>query len=134
VKVLSGQYRDTRGPIDDPHTDVQYLDVRLDAGSDFAHTIDSGLQAFVYVFEGSATLEGTSLPQHTFAVLGDGDGLRITAGDKGARFIVVAGKPIGEPIEQYGPFVMNSQAEIHRAMADFQAGRLVQQKAAVGGS
>lgn len=133
VKVLSGEYRDIRGPIEDPHTSVQYLDVTLDAGAAFTHPLVSGLQAFVYVFEGAATLEGTPLPQHAFAVLGDGDALRITAGDKGARFILVAGQSIGEPIEQYGPFVMSTQAEIHQAMADYQAGRLVQHKAAVAG-
>lgn len=133
VKVLSGAYRDIRGPIEDPHTDVQYLDVTLDAGTVFSHPVDTGLQAFVYVFEGSATLEGTPLPRHTFAVLADGDTIRIAAGDEGARFILVAGKPIGESIEQYGPFVMNTQAELHQAMADYQAGKLVQHKAAVGG-
>jgi redox-sensitive bicupin YhaK (pirin superfamily) len=133
VKVLSGEYGDVRGPIEDPHTDVQYLDVRLDAGTTFVHPVDAGLQAFVYVFEGTATLEGTPLPQHTFAVLGDGETLRMTSGDQGARFILVAGRPLGEPIEQYGPFVMNTQAEIHQAMADYQAGNLVQQKAAFAG-
>lgn len=133
VKVLSGQYLETRGPIDDPHTGVLYLDVSLDAGTAFTHTFDSGLQAFIYVFEGSATLEGTLLPQHTFAVLGEGDALQLAAGDKGARFILVAGRPLGEPIEQYGPFVMNSPEEIRQAMTDYQDGTLVRHKAAVGG-
>jgi redox-sensitive bicupin YhaK (pirin superfamily) len=130
VKVLSGQYLNTCGPINDPHTGVQYLDVSLDADTAFRHTVDSALQAFIYVFEGSVMLEGTSLPQHTFAVLGKGDALQIAAGDKGARFILVAGRPLGEPIEQYGPFVMNSQAEIQKAMADYRAGTLVQHRAA----
>jgi redox-sensitive bicupin YhaK (pirin superfamily) len=133
VKVLSGQYAEIRGPIDDPHTHVQYLDVTLDAGATFSHPLAAGLQAFVYVFEGSAMLADTPLPQHTFAALGDGDTFRITAGEPNARFILVAGNPIGEPIEQYGPFVMNNQAEIQRAMADYQAGHLVQHKAVVAG-
>lgn len=133
VKVLSGQYRDTRGPIEDPYTGVEYFDVSLDAHATFTHPLPAELRAFVYVFEGSATLEDTPLPQHTFAVLGDGDTLSVTAGDRGARFILVAGKPIGEPIEQYGPFVMNTQAEIHQAMTDYRDGTLVQKKAAVAG-
>jgi hypothetical protein len=133
VKVLSGQYLDTRGPINDPHTGVLYLDIALDADTEFRHNFDSGLQAFIYVFEGSVTLEGTPLPQHTFAVLGKGDALQLASGDNGARFILVAGRPLGEPIEQYGPFVMNSPDEIHQAMADYRDGKLVRQKAAVGG-
>jgi len=131
VKVLTGRYNDLTGPIEDPHTDVQYLDVTLDGARTFTHTLDSNRQAFVYVFEGEATLEDYGLPKHTLAVLGAGDTVRISASGGGARFILVSGRPIGEPIEQYGPFVMNSQAEIQQAMADYRDGRLVQRKAAV---
>jgi len=131
VKVLTGRYNDLTGPIEAPHTDVQYLDVTLDGARTFTHTLDSNRQAFVYVFEGEATLEDYGLPKHTLAVLGAGDTVRISASGGGARFILVSGRPIGEPIEQYGPFVMNSQAEIQQAMADYRDGRLVQRKAAV---
>lgn len=133
VKALSGQYRDILGPIDDPYTGVLYLDVALEADSAFMHPFDSALQAFIYVFEGSVELEGTPLPQHTFAVLGNGDSLRLAAGDAGARFILVAGRPLDEPIEQYGPFVMNTRDEIQQAMADYRAGNLVRHRAVAGG-
>ena len=131
VKVLAGRYADITGPIEDPHTDVQYLDVTLDGARTFTHTLYSNRQAFVYVFEGEATLEDYGLPKHTLAVLGTGDTVRISASGGGARFILVSGRPIGEPIEQYGPFVMNSQAEIQQAMADYRDGELVQRKATV---
>ena len=62
---------------------------------------------------------------HTLAVLGNGDAVGIRAGAPGARFILVAGKPLHEPVVQYGPFVMNSREEVERAMADYRAGRLV---------
>jgi redox-sensitive bicupin YhaK (pirin superfamily) len=130
VRVLCGEYHGVRGPIDDPFTHVQYLDVSLAANKVFKQVLAAGLRGFVYVFEGSATLSGTALPQHTFAVLGDGDSVELTAGSNGARFILVAGRPIGEAIVQYGPFVMNSTDEIHQAMADYRDGRLVQKKAA----
>jgi hypothetical protein len=130
VKVLSGQYEGTRGPINDPHTDVQYFDVTLEPSHTFTHQLASNMQVFIYVFEGEATLENTTLPQHTFAVLGSGEHVKVSAGANGARFILVAGQPIGEPIVQYGPFVMSSDAEIQQALADYRDGKLVQQKAA----
>jgi redox-sensitive bicupin YhaK (pirin superfamily) len=130
VKVLSGQYEGTRGPINDPLTDVQYFDVTLEPSHTFTHQLASNMQVFIYVFEGEATLENTTLPQHTFAVLGSGEHVKVSAGANGARFILVAGQPIGEPIVQYGPFVMSSDAEIQQALADYRDGKLVQQKAA----
>ncbi|MEJ2361944.1 MAG: pirin family protein [Gammaproteobacteria bacterium] len=130
VRVLSGEYHGVRGPIDDPFTRVQYLDVSLPAGRTFTHQLPQELQAFVYVFEGDASLDGSDLPQHTFAVLTSGNELSLTAGKNGTRFILVAGQALEEPIVQYGPFVMNTNDEIHQAMADYRDGRLVQQKAA----
>ena len=129
VRVLCGEYQGVCGPIDDPNTNVQYFDVSLTASRQFKHVLPAGLQAFLYVFEGDAMLADTPLPQHTFAVLSDGESIELTAGGNGARFILVAGRPIGEPILQYGPFVMNTQQEIHQAMADYREGRLVQKKA-----
>jgi hypothetical protein len=71
------------------------------------------------------------VPLHHLAVLGAGDGLEIGAGTEGLRALLVAGRPIGEPIVQYGPFVMNSREEIEQAMADYRDGRLVRAKAAL---
>ena len=130
VKVLGGRYQDIRGPIEDPHTDVQYFDATLAPAHTFTHQLATAMQAFIYVFEGEATLAGTSLPQHTFAVLSAGENIQVSASADGARFILVAGQPIGEPIVQYGPFVMTSDAEIQQALADYRAGKLVQHKAA----
>lgn len=129
VKVLSGNYGDQPGPINDPITTVQYLDVNLERNGKFTHFLDNSLDGFVYVFEGDATLGDSPLPQHTFAVLGNGDTLEVSAGENGARFILVAGRPIDEPIVQYGPFVMNTEQEIHQAIADYQNGKLVRDKA-----
>ena len=129
VKVLIGQYGDTHGPVNDPFTDVQYLDVSLNENTTFTHELGSEFQGFVYVFEGSASMGDTQLPQHTFAVMDEGDTLELKAGSEGARFIVVAGKPINEPIVQHGPFVMNTEQEIRQAFHDYQMGVLVRDKA-----
>ena len=131
VKVLIGQYEDALGPIKDPVTAVEYFDVTLDAGASFAHTLDSSKRAFVYLFEGDVETAGTRLSVHSLSVLGDGEEVLITAEKQRARFILVAGQPIGEPIAQYGPFVMNTEQEIHQAMADYRDGTLVQKKAAL---
>ena len=129
VRLLIGEYAGRRGRVEDAYTSVQYLDVALNAGKTFTHEMAGDLRAFVYVFEGSASLGDTSLPKHSFAVLGEGDGVQVTAGSQGARFILVAGRPINEPIVQYGPFVMNTREEIEHAFRDFRDGVLVRDKA-----
>jgi redox-sensitive bicupin YhaK (pirin superfamily) len=134
VRVLSGDYAGQTGPIHDPHTQVQYLDVSLAARQVFTHDIDSAMHAFVYVFEGEAVLGDAPLTQHGLALLGPGDAVTVTAGEQGARFILVAGRPLHEPIVQYGPFVMTTREEIERAMRDYQRGQLVQKKAAMSGA
>ena len=130
VKVLCGQYQNLQGPIEDPNTEVQYFDVTLEAAHSFTHQLANDMQAFIYVFEGDAIVEDTAMPQHTFAVLSAGEAVLVSAGHEGARFILVAGKPIGEPIVQYGPFVMSSETDIQQALTDYRNGKLVQQKAA----
>ena len=134
VRVLAGEYNGTRGVIDDPATDVLYLDVTLDAGATFDLPLDDSRNAFVYVFEGDARLAGAVLARHTLAVLGPGDAFGIEAGTDGARFILVAGRPLGEPVVQYGPFVMNTREEIEQALADYRDGRLVRTRATLTGS
>ncbi len=129
LKILSGDFQGMRGPINDPHTDVHYFDIQLEASQEFSCPLASDMQAFLYVYEGEARVQGTSLPRHTFAVLGTGDNLHTSAGSQGARLILVAGRPIGEPIVQYGPFVMSSDADIQQALRDYRDGKLVQQKA-----
>lgn len=133
VRVVSGEYAGMVGPVDDPLTNVQYLDVTLDAGAQFTRTLANELRAMTYVFEGSAQTGTSELPRHSLAILGDGDEFSITAGPQGARFILVAGRPLGEPIVQYGPFVMNTRDEIEQALDDFRSGRLVRKKASMRG-
>jgi redox-sensitive bicupin YhaK (pirin superfamily) len=133
VRVLAGEFDGTRGVIDDPATDVVYLDVALEADARFAMPLADTRQGFVYVFEGNARLADQTLARHTLAVLGVGDTVEVVAGADGARFILVAGRPIGEPVVQYGPFVMNAREEIEQALADYRDGTLVRTRAAMSG-
>jgi len=131
VKIISGNYEGHAGPVNDPNSHVQYLDVTLGKDQTFTHTLSAPFQGFVYVFEGQALLDDSILPQHTVALLGDGDAVRVNASDNGARFILVAGKPFNEPIIQHGPFVMNTREEIEHAFTDYRNGTLVRDKARI---
>ena len=134
VRVLAGEFNGTYGVINDPATDVCYLDVSLAADACFRLPLETTHHAFVYVFEGSAHLVDAALAKHTLAVLGAGDAVEVVAGSTGARFILVAGRPIGELVVQYGPFVMNTREEIEQAIADYRAGKLVQTRASMSGN
>ncbi len=134
ARVLAGEHAGVRGAVTDPNTDVLYLDVSLAAGATFSRPLPDARNAFVYLYEGDATLAGRPLAAHHLAVLGAGDGFALTAGGAGARFILVAGRPIGEPIVQYGPFVMNTREEIERAFADYRDGKLARVRAAMHGA
>jgi redox-sensitive bicupin YhaK (pirin superfamily) len=134
VRLLAGEYAGRRGVVDDPNTDTLYLDVALEPGQAFAETLPVAHAAFVYVFEGGARLGAAELPLHNLAVLTPGDSVDIVAGPAGARFILVAGRPLNEPFVQYGPFVMSTREEVDQAVADYRAGRLVRAKAEMAGA
>ena len=124
VRVIAGQYGATRGPIAGLTTQPVYLDVHLAAGSRFSHALEDGHNAFVYPYEGSVRVGPTEVPSQCAAVLTGEGNLELQAAEGGARFLLLAGKPLNEPIVQYGPFVMNTVEEIQQAIADYQAGRL----------
>jgi len=134
VRVLAGSYAGQTGVIEDPNTDALYLDVALQPGAVLSETLPEGHAAFVYAYEGSAAVASQPLPRHHLAVLGPGDRVEVATSDEGARFILVAGRPLGEPVVQYGPFVMNTREEIEQALADYRDDRLVRKKAAMTGS
>ena len=136
VKVIAGAFKldeDTiHGPVNGIgaklSTDPLYVDVRLPAGAEFAAPIKAGHSAFLYAYEGSAKI-GTPdaakpLPHRAAGVLSDGDSVRVEAGSEGVRFLLLAARPLREPVVQYGPFVMNTREEIEQALADYRDGRL----------
>jgi len=126
ARVIAGRFEGEQGPIDAAATEPLYLDLRLPAGGAVQVPIPGGHAAFVYVFDGAAKVgaTGTVVPKGTLAVLGDGGGVALRADGSAARLLMVAGKPLGEPVARYGPFVMNTEAEILQAVRDFEAGRL----------
>ncbi|HLJ20248.1 MAG TPA: pirin family protein [Stellaceae bacterium] len=126
ARVIAGRFAEQQGPIDAAATEPLYLDLTLPAGAETEVAIPESHAAFTYVFDGVARLAAsdTRVPKGTLAVLGEGRSVRLRADEDGARLLVIAGKPLNEPVARYGPFVMSTEAEIHQAVRDFQAGRL----------
>ena len=127
VKVIAGTVGDRKGPIEQPATDPLYLDVALQSNAKWEYTLPEGHNAFAYVFEGAATVgegdEARALETHELAVLGGGDLFTVRAGAAEARLILVAGRPLREPVARHGPFVMNTREQLMQAFVDFQEGR-----------
>ena len=123
VKVIAGELAGATGPVEGIATAPVYLDVSLQPGAELSLQLPIGHHGFAYVFEGeSALVGGERLQRSELGVLSDGDRLQLTGGDTPTRLLLVAGKPLKESVARYGPFVMNTQAEIHQAIADFRAG------------
>jgi quercetin 2,3-dioxygenase len=125
VKVIAGAIAGTQGPIDGIAIEPVLLDVALPAGGRFATPLPSGHNVFLYVFEGTASVgsAATAVPRGSIAVLGEGDGVAIAAGEGAARLLLAAGRPLNEPVARYGPFVMNTEQQLVDALRDYQLGR-----------
>ena len=132
AKVIAGAVEvegtRTAGPIHGLSTDPTYIDVALPAGAHFSHSVSPEYSVFIYPFEGQLNVgpseSSSGLKAHSAGVLTSGDRIEVTAGPEGARFLLLAGRPLREQIVQYGPFVMNTRQEIEQAVRDFQSGAL----------
>jgi hypothetical protein len=142
IRVVAGRIGKVRGPVDDVEADPTYLDVTLDAGATFRHPVPDEHNAFTYLFRGSARFGGEEISASRLVVFGDRRGGAIgggegavaggseddvvaEAGAQGARFLLVAGAPLGEPVARYGPIVMNTRAEVMEALRDLEQGTFV---------
>ena len=123
VRVIAGRFGNVSGPVSAVATDPLYLDVALPAGASLEVPLPADDNAFAYVFEGAAKIGGEQVARGELAVLGNGERVEFAAGPEGARLVLIAGRPLNEPVAKYGPFVMNTNDEIRQAVADYQSGR-----------
>jgi len=125
VRVIAGRSHGVAGAVQREGTEPLYLDIDLPEGASFEQPLPAGHNAFFYVYRGEVVVDGKAVPQARMAILDNApgaDGVRIEAA-AASRLILIAGRPLNEPIAQYGPFVMNTNDEVFKAVEDFRAGR-----------
>jgi hypothetical protein len=146
VRIICGDFRGKRGPVDGIAADPRYLDVWVPAGRRKSLPVEINRHAFAYVFEGSGTFRAASQPfgvltekevdggevrireqtgNRSLVLFDSGDEVTVQAGEEGIRFLLVSGKPIEEPVAWYGPIVMNTQAELQQAVAELRDGTFI---------
>ncbi len=126
VKVVAGTSQGVAGPIDGVSTQPLMIDVDLPAGQSFTQAVPEGHNAFIYPYEGKLAIAGQLLSMHHAGVLSPGTEVDISAHEGPAKFLMLAAKPLREPVVQYGPFVMTSREEIEQAIHDYQSGTFVE--------
>ncbi len=122
VKIIAGELAGVTGPVSGVATDPRYLDVRIPAGGQASLPTPEGHNAFVYVYEGSVSIGDEEIARGHIALLGDGGAVSVAA-SADAKLLLIAGRPLNEPVARYGPFVMNTEDEIRQAVMDYQSGR-----------
>jgi redox-sensitive bicupin YhaK (pirin superfamily) len=131
IRVISGEVNKKRGPVKDIVVDIEYLDVTMGSGTEFEHSIKKGYRAFAYVIEGSGYFDSEkrrSIGKEHLVIFKDRENVKITADDKNLRFLLISGRPIGEPVAWYGPIVMNTQEELEIAFEEYQNGTFIKHK------
>jgi redox-sensitive bicupin YhaK (pirin superfamily) len=126
VTVIAGQSHGIKGAVEREVTEPIFLDVHLNAGASFEQTLSATHNAFIYVYRGAVQVNGQAVSSKLMAILANdsnADGVRVTASEA-ARFILIAGQPLNEPIVQHGPFVMNTKEEIMQAVNDYRSGKM----------
>jgi quercetin 2,3-dioxygenase len=148
VRAICGQVVDRKGPVRDIITDPEYLDVTVPPGSEFIHPARRGHTVFAYVIDGkgcfcnekkpfSYEIEGTNyfdmqanpfIGDRSLVLFGDGDQVMVSTESDAVRFLLISGRPIGEPVAWYGPIVMNTQDELRIAFEEYNNGKFIKHK------
>jgi redox-sensitive bicupin YhaK (pirin superfamily) len=131
VRIISGEFENTKGPVRDIVVDPEYLDITIAKDSEFEHNIKRGYKAIAYVIEGSGYFDmdkEKSIGIEHLVIFKDGDKVKITTGDKSLRLLLVSGKPLGEPVAWAGPIVMNTQDELDLAFEEYRKGTFIKHK------
>lgn len=125
LRLLCGELNNQKGPVKTQSVAPLFVDLHADRAGQIRLPIEQGHNGFVYCYQGGLKIAGEELKSGELAVLDDGEWVSLSL-QANSRLILVAARPIGEPVVQYGPFVMNTQEQIHQALRDYQQGTLVQ--------
>jgi redox-sensitive bicupin YhaK (pirin superfamily) len=146
IRVICGDYKGKRGPVEGVAADPRYLDIFVPPGVCKTLPVETERQAFAYVFEGAGSFRAASAPfgvltektvdgqeavvreqtgNRSLVLFDQGDEITVQAGEQGIRFLLVSGKPIKEPVAWYGPIVMNTQAELQQAVSELRSGTFI---------
>ena len=128
VRVVAGEVESIHGPVKEIAANPIYLEVAMEVESTFNLSVPGGHTALAYVFDGQGSFGGHEVSAVNLVVFGYGDEIEVRTKNTPARFMLMAGAPIGEPIVPYGPFVMNTRSEIQQALADLRDGTFVQKE------
>lgn len=134
IRVIAGEVDGVKGPVAEIAAAPTYMDVTLPAGISFRQAVARGHAAFAYVFEGGGDFGATGdgggerVDAASLVVFGDGDAVEIKASEAGARFLLVSGQPLREPVARYGPFVMNTREQVYEALEDLRHGTFVKER------
>jgi len=127
VRLIAGYYGVTSGAVTDIYADPTYLDVTLPPETSFSHSIPADHAVFAYLFRGNGLFGAKAIAAEApqLVIFGDGETVKVQASTAGARFLLVSGLPLGEPIARYGPFVMNTREEINQALMELRDGTFI---------
>ena len=131
VKIICGEVNGVKGPVQDIITDPEYLDVSIEPNSKLKHSIVQSHNAFAYVIEGEAFFDPTNheiVGAEHLVIYREGDEVIIQTKDKSVRFLLISGKPIGEPVAWRGPIVMNTEEELRIAFNEYNKGTFIKHK------
>jgi len=131
VKIICGKVNGVKGPVQDIVTDPEYLDVSIGPDSEFKHSIDNTHNVFAYVIEGEGIFDPskeTLVNAENLLIFREGDEVLIQTRDKSVRFLLISGKPIGEPVAWRGPIVMNTEEELRIAFNEYSKGTFIKHK------
>ena len=125
VKVISGEVKGEKGPVQDIVVDIEYLDLTVPSNSAFEYLIKDGHTAFIYVFEGEGIFNNTEIASDDLTLFEKGSEIKVTTGDGQVRFLLASGEPINEPIAWRGPIVMNTEEELQLAFEEYNSGTFI---------
>ena len=131
IRFLIKKVAGTEGPVRDIVIDPEYLDVTVPANTEFVHPTKPGHTVFAYILEGKGYFSEQKDPHVTnenLVLFDDGEQLAVSTGDDPVRFLLISGRPLGEPIAWYGPIVMNTQVELQTAFEEYRNGTFIKSR------